>query len=411
MFRRLLFLNCVLTDFAGFIVIFAVSRSLAERDSPQWYLGFIGAGLSLSAGFGSIAGGWLAHRFDARAWFLSGAVLVVLSTLACGLTPTTSPWFVPVYWLLGIGLGCFYPPLVGWLNQGDNLHRRHRGVSRTLVLFCISWNAGLMCGQLTAGSLFSLGPVWTFGAALAIAVLNLAVALAATARVPAAMEDAAPNPAPGDDPGRAQLASSFKRLSWIANLGGNFGGSMVMYLLPGLAVAIDVTPENHGRLLGGWRAVAIVTYLVLHASSFWHYRIAVALTSQLLAAVGLMCIAAADSGLTLLLGLALLGQLQGFNYFSGLFYSTLGSSDENRSFAAGIHEATLAVGMSVGTLIGGAMGTAFNLRIPYVLAAFVLLGLSGVQYAAWRRWGLPAKRPAESIVPTAEVAAPVDASV
>lgn len=384
MLRRLLFLNCVLTDFAGFIVIFAVSRRLAELESSQWYLGLVGAGVSLSAGVGSLAGGWLAHRFDGRTWFLTGAVLLTCSTGACGVSSPGDAWFLPAYWLLGIGIGLLYPPLVGWLNRGETGHAHVAGVSRTLILFCISWNVGLMCGQLTAGSLFSWGDWWIYGVALAIAIINIVVAAIAASLVrPFSPESAgATSVAAGD----AQLAASFKRLSWIANLGGMFGGSMVIHLLPGLAVAIGIPPDDHGRLLGCWRAVVIATYLVLHVTRFWHYRIAVALGSQMLAALGLVLVASADSGAMLLGGLSLLGQLVGFNYFSGLFYSTLGSAQHSRSLAAGIHEATLATGMAIGTFIGGILGSAINVRVPYLLAAGVLLLLSTIQYLVWRRW-------------------------
>ncbi|MFO1095641.1 MAG: MFS transporter [Planctomycetaceae bacterium] len=307
MLRRLLFLNCVLTDFAGFIVIFAVSRRLAELESSQWYLGLVGAGVSLSAGVGSLAGGWLAHRFDGRTWFLIGAVLLTCSTGACGVSSPGDAWFLPAYWLLGIGIGLLYPPLVGWLNRGETGHAHVAGVSRTLILFCISWNVGLMCGQLTAGSLFSWGDWWIYGVALAIAIINIVVAAIAASLVrPFSPESAgATSVAAGD----AQLAASFKRLSWIANLGGMFGGSMVIHLLPGLAVAIGIPPDDHGRLLGCWRAVVIATYLVLHVTRFWHYRIAVALGSQMLAATDLVLVASADSGPCCWSGLSLLGQL------------------------------------------------------------------------------------------------------
>jgi predicted MFS family arabinose efflux permease len=111
--------------------------------------------------------------------------------------------------------------------------------------------------------------------------------------------------------------------------------------------------------------------------------------TQLLAAAGLVVIALADSSVTLLVGLALLGQLVGFNYFSGLFYSTAGSSQTRRALAAGIHEATLAAGMAVGTIVGGMLGTLVNHRTPYLLAAGVLVVLLVVQSVAWRNWVRP----------------------
>lgn len=102
-FNLLLYLICVLTDFATFLVVFAVSRGLAEGKAETWYLGVVGAGLSLSAGLGSLLGGWLAHRFDGRVVFVAAAVILVASTIACALVDQTSLWLLPCYWPLGIG--------------------------------------------------------------------------------------------------------------------------------------------------------------------------------------------------------------------------------------------------------------------------------------------------------------------
>ncbi len=383
-FKRLLYLICGLTDFAAFVVIFAVSRGLAEGKAESWYLGVVGAGLSLSAGVGSILGGWLAHRFDGRVVFVAGAFNLCASITACGLGDPTSLWFLPGYWLLGIGLGCLYPPLIGWLNQGEDAHANRREVSRTLILFCVSWNLGMMCGQLTAGSLFSFGADWTYGAAFSVSLLNLILAVAAVRQV-VPLSEVSKDRTPAEHEA-VELAAAFKRLSWIANLGGMFGGSMVIHLLPDLAVTIGIAAADHGKLLASWRGVIIATYLVMYRAAFWHHRLSVSVASQVLAAVGLIVIARAESAVTLLIGLTLLGQLVGYNYFSGLFYSTAGSSHERRALAAGIHEATLAVGMAIGTIVGGMLGTLVNQRVPYLLAAAVLLVMIAVQSVAWWRW-------------------------
>jgi len=165
-----------------------------------------------------------------------------------------------------------------------------------------------------------------------------------------------------------------------------FGGSMVIHLLPDLAVTIGIAADDHGKLLASWRAVIIATYLVMHRVAFWHYRLSTSLASQVLGVVGLIVIAQAESAATLLIGLTLLGQLVGYNYFSGLFYSTAGSSHDRRALAAGIHEATLAAGMAVGTIVGGVLGSLVNQRVPYLLAAAVLFVMIVVQSVAWWRW-------------------------
>lgn len=382
----ILYLICGFTDFAAFVVVFTVSRSLADAHVEPWYLGAIGAGLSFASGIGSIAGGVLASRVNARAVFVSGAVAIVLSIGACLAVDPRSLWFLPGYWLLGIGLGFLYPPLIGWLNQGDDAHTNRQEVSRRLILYCVAWNTGMMCGQLAGGSLYLQGIHWTLGTALAVATINLVVSVVAAgwvSRLHAIFPEAA------EPVHAAALATAFKRLSWIANLGGVFGASMVIHLLPDVIVSLGITSDAHGELLACWRAVIIATYLLMHYVGFWHYRLNVSLASQIFGAAGLAVIANADSAAMLLVGLALLGQLVGYNYFSGLYYSTAGSSHEGRALAAGIHEATLAAGMALGTIAGGVSGSLINHRWPYLLAAVVILILIAVQAVAWWFWARP----------------------
>lgn len=83
--KLILYAVSAVTDFSAFLVVFAVSRGLAERGAEAWYLGVVGAGLSFSAGVGSLLGGWLAHRFDSRVVFLTGTLTLCLSIAGCGL--------------------------------------------------------------------------------------------------------------------------------------------------------------------------------------------------------------------------------------------------------------------------------------------------------------------------------------
>lgn len=397
--KPLLYLICILTDFAGFVVVFAVTRGLAEQHAEPWYLGLTGAGFAFSSGMANLAGGWLAHRFDGRGVFLFGVLTVTLAILLCGQSGAESSWFLPSYWMVGFGLGSVYPTLIGWLNRGEDAHTNHRGVSRTLILFCISWNFGMMGGQLTAGSLFERGADWTYGVALAVAAVNCGLAFIAVRLVsvrwqPAVDVDRQQTESESADvtqvdPRRQLRAARFKRLGWIANLGSTFGGSLLFHLLPDLAVAIGVPADSHGGLLAYWRTVIIGMYLLMHFVNYWHYRFVTSMLSQLLAVIGLVVIATAQSATALLIGLTLHGQLAGYNYFSSLFYSTAGSSHRRRTLAAGIHEATLAAGMAMGTVAGGLLGSLVGHRTPYLLAAVVLSMLMLVQVIVWWRWFAP----------------------
>jgi MFS family permease len=117
-FKQLLYLICGLTDFSGFVVVFAVSRGMAEQHAEPWYLGVAGGGLSFSMAVASLLSGWLSHRFDSRAVIVAGTIMMGVSAAACASGDPASVWFLPRYWLLGAGLGCVYPTLIGWLNRG-----------------------------------------------------------------------------------------------------------------------------------------------------------------------------------------------------------------------------------------------------------------------------------------------------
>ena len=395
--KPLLYLICVLTDFSGFVVVFAVSRHLAEQQAELWYLGLTGAVFAFSSGMANLLSGWLSHRFDSRIMLVSGSITAALAVVACGFGDTATAWFLPRYCLLGAGLGCIYPTLIGWLNRDQDAHTNRQGVSRILILYCVSWNVGMMCGQLTAGSLFAWGLQWIYGVAFGVAVGNVVLALVATRLVTHSFRNSAEetavmeNQLPHDSTLVTNLASQetavkFKRLSWIANLGGTFGGSLIFHLLPDLAVTLGVPADNHGGLLAYGRGAVIVTYLLMHFVGFWHYRFSTSVASQVLGVIGLVMIAQAESATALFVGLTLHGQMMGYNYFSGLFYSTAGSSRNHRTLAAGVHEATLAAGMAIGTITGGVLGTMTGQRMPYVLAAVVLLVLIAVQIIAWWKW-------------------------
>lgn len=253
-----------------------------------------------------------------------------------------------------------------------------------MIVFCVAWNLGMLSGQLVGGRLLEQGTAWGLGTALAAASLNLMVGMFAVRRVrpiqPVVIEG---KEVPEKLVARANL---FKRLGWIANLGGVFGGAMVIHLLPDLMVSIGIPPREHGSLLALWRGVIILTYAAMHWSSFWHYRLGVSLGSQAIGAMGMLLIAGAHSGWMLLAGLSLLGQLVGFNYFSGLYYSTAGSHQEGRALAAGIHEATLATGMALGTMAGGWLGSHLSQRGPYALGGIFIGILMVLQVGGWLRW-------------------------
>ncbi|HBH54392.1 MAG TPA: hypothetical protein DDY91_21105 [Planctomycetaceae bacterium] len=386
-FRGWLYVICVLTDFCAFVVTFIVTRRLAEQGASPLQLGLLGAGFSFAAAVASIAAGFGSLRHGAPAPFLTGAATLLLAIIGCRQLLPGSTGFLLSYVGLGLGLGGLYPPLIGWLNQGESdMATPQSGISGRLILFCIAWNLGMMAGQLTGGALFAWGNDVALGVPCLLALVNLGLALIAARQsttlpgVPTATLLPVRN---------SQRAIAFQRLSWLANLGGMFGGSLVLHLISDLAVAIGIPAERQGEVMALWRVVIIATYLLMHRLRGWQFRLAPAIGSQLLGAAGLVVISQAGSAWSLLAGLALLGQLVGFNYFAGLFYSAAGSPQQNRAWTAALHEATLAAGMSVGTTVGGAIGNLAGHRVPYLLGAVVILLVTGGQVLGWCWWVRP----------------------
>jgi len=133
------------------------------------------------------------------------------------------------------------------------------------------------------------------------------------------------------------------------------------------------------------RVMVIVVYLVLHSTRFWHYRFGVNLVVLACAVGGLSAISFAEGPLGLYVGVFGIAVLIGFVYFSGIYYGSTGHGDDQRGFAGGMHEATLGLGVAAGSVIGGLLGTFTGERSPYLLAIVVLLLLTALQIAVFRR--------------------------
>jgi MFS family permease len=273
-----------------------------------------------------------------------------------------------------------YPAVIAWLSHSQESQQRTPVISQTLIRFCLAWNLGMICGQISGGWLFPFGRHWPIALAMTLAAADLVLVLM-TGRGPA---ETIPEPTPRKDPTQP-LSAAFAKLSWISNLGGSFSISMVFHLFPKLAVELGIPAQRHGTMLVAVRTVVIIIYLLMHTTRFWHHRFSTALTAQAAAVAGLLVLSLASTQAGLLAGLAGLGLLVGYNYFASLYYSTTGSGAENKGAASGIHEATLATGLAAGSFAGGIVGSLAGIRAPYLLAACVIATMATLQIVVYLR--------------------------
>lgn len=388
--RRLVYLFTLITEFSSFLLIFTVSRALAEGGVTLTTMGVVGGGLSVWIGGSSIISGRCADRFGRRRLMAMGTVVLFVAAaglIGCREIGSEGPLYFSIYWLAGLAMGMVYPSSYAWLSASAELEAQQhvRGVGRTIIVFALMWNLGLVSGQIVGGWSFrwlSELPLYIAGG---LALLNL-ILLTHVESAPQCEKALSTEVESEELRQKRKFAGSFVKLAWLSNLGGAFSMSMVIHLFPKLAVHLGVPSEQHGMILAVTRGVVISVYFGLYFTHFWHLRLVPAVVSQLLAVIGLLLISYSSGVASLMLGLVFLAQLLGFNYFASLYYATLATTHERRGTASGIHEATLALGFAAGSFLGGIVGDVGGLQMPYRLGAAVIVALVLLQVMIyWRQ--------------------------
>ena len=396
--KPLLYVITWLTDFAVMLVVFCVSRGLAESGAGLLKMGVIGAVFSFLHAGSSVLFGRLSDRYGRPRFIAAGAVLLTLFAAGCfGLAPDR-PIYIVLYCSIGLALGMMYPAMVAWISAAREGSRQ---ISGGIIRFCVAWNLGMISGQLTGGFLFPIGRTVPLLVAVCLGTAVVGLVIIAS-RVPSYRKASAAAPVSGSavsgstasepaasvsEPGAVQPgAMLFARLNWIANIGSAFSLSMILHLFPKLAFSLGVPSAQHGTILAVMRGVIIIVYFLLHFTRFWQGRFAFPLIAQAVAVAGLVFLFTARALPGLLTGLIGLAVLVGYNYFAGLYYSNAGSLSGNRGRTSGLHEGTLGGGIALGSLCGGVIGSVAGIQSPYLLGSIVILCLMAVQIAVYRRF-------------------------
>ena len=378
---HLFYLITMLHDAALNIFIFTVSRELAETGAGLFLMGLFGMGFSVAFAVSSFVFGGVSDRKGKKLFMYLGVLVVLASSILCYLLPPGTPFYLAAYTGAGLSGGLLYPPIISWLNRRHSLSSHSRGISSTVVRFSISWNLGVLLGNYSAGKIFELSSTAPFLLAAGACVVNLLILRVLIPSKPGNRRRTAPvhHEKPSTvsaDPEKARL---FVTLSWTANIGGAFIGSMMIHLFPQLAVEMGIAPELHGTLLSITRAAVMATYLIMHTTAFWQYRFPVLLSLQGLTIGGLLVMFFAQGAGAVLIALICVAFLGGHNYFAGLFYGNANAGQENRGASSGLHQGTIATGVALGSLGGGIIGVFYGARAPYLLAIAVIFFLAALQ--------------------------------
>lgn len=386
-----------MTDAINSIFVFTLTRWLAETDGDLRRLGLLGACSSLSYALSAAVSGHLSDRFGRRRLIATGAVSFA-AAYGLALHSLSLPLIYAEAALAGLAIALVFPPLIPLLNSGHLAGDRGRASTRPIILFCLSWNLGVISGNVTAGSLFPGGPELGLWIGLALCLVHLVVTLGlrvpppspgavAAASLPAldGTAEIAPEPA---DPGVGRDVMRFFAIAgWAANVAASFAMSLVLFIFPRLLTSLDVPAPVHGAMIMSVRVSVIAVYFLLHFTGFWRYRLTPAMIAQLAAVAGLGLLGTASGTPALTAGVMLIGVMMGYNYFTSIFYSTTGFDEHRRGLATGLHEVTLAIGFTGGAFGGGYFGALLGMRAPYLLCAGIVavsLSLQALAYAVFR---------------------------
>jgi MFS family permease len=402
--RANLYLLTYLSDLCSTLFLFTGTRYLAEHDGDLMHLGILGVCGSLSYALSAAVVGHLCDRFGRRRLIALGSLTLAGANVAALQTMET-PWIYLEYALSGVALSLIFPPLIALFSTdedgGGSRGDRGRSSTRPLILFCLSWNLGVVSGNLTGGTVFAIDPQLCLKLGIGLCLVHFTLTLLNAHAVRRRQQT--PVPVPSLD-GTAELAREtlepptqpvatmrlFAFTGWLGNMAAAFGISLVLYIFPQLAASLEIDAPTHGFMVMTSRFGVVSMYLLLHFTSFWRYRIEPGLVASACAIAGLWLLANATTVPLLTCGIVLVGILMGYNYFSSIFYSTTGFSDRRRGLAAGVHEAMIALGFTVGSLGGGYAGKMMGVRAPFEICIAAIVCISALQliaFVALRRRG------------------------
>lgn len=284
------------------------------------------------------------------------------------------PWLLALIGVKGMLMSMFWPPLMGWISTGLNgPELNHR-----LSIFNLSWSTGAILGSLLGGMLFSLAPQFAFTTS-AISCFLAAVALTLTS---AKVNDftgintdtsceTAQTPV---DPHLVKLPT----FQWIARVGLLLGWIAFGALrVPSASLLNEMSLDAglHGIICSEINLIMLICFFLLGRFTRWHYNFRIITITALVLMGSLIGVGISQNAGQLLFFVFLASPVLAFIYSSHLYYSVSGSG--HRQGSAALHEILLALGFSIGSFGGGAIGHSLGLRNVYFVVAGII-GLSQI---------------------------------
>lgn len=300
-------------------------------------------------------------------------VLLSVLTVAMRLSPTLAGLFA-CFAALGLALAFFWPSVMGCLSSG----RESRELASTMVRFNLSWCVAAiispyMCGWMNerrSGSPLWVAAAFFLASGLLVFTWNRKASKSGTGWQPQ-------TPAEGDAP-MPDASTPLRFPAWVGIFGTYFGQAVLVAVFPLIGrERYGLTESGVGLLLLIRAFTNAAGFVGLGALTGWHFRLSPMIAGQAVGIAGFGLMLAARSPVMLGASMALLGFSAAMSYSASIFHGVAGSVNRPRRMA--IHEATLATGLVLGSVLGGAVYGAFDYRPVYAMAGAVLLATALIQ--------------------------------
>ncbi len=328
-----------------------------------------------------LAGLFLGSHNPRNTTRLASAV-ICLSTAAVGvITWVILRWHkesnLGLIWLIiaagmiaGAATSLYWPFLMSWVSEnleGELLNRR-------LGNYNSSWSSSLIIGPLIGGILVQrsiLLPAIFVTTGLIVCFISLNFSTDSKFHTALFSDNGGKKSNSGNN------RSDILRMRWVARIAlfcswACIGVARSQYAL--LFTSMHYSEAMFGVLITVFGACNFSALTLAGKSTFWHFKPALLLCSQLMLVISLLMIIFTKSLPLIILAFIILGCGFGFAYGSHLYYGTCGA--KRRSVQMAIHEGTISCGVIVGSGTGGYIAGKFGDLQPYwFMLALVIAGM------------------------------------
>ena len=330
-------------------------------------IGYFSALWSLSYVLGCIFVRPFFSKILPRFLMIGSSLLMCLFVLLILFTKVFEVAFI-YYALYGLAASFFWPPVIGWFSQDIEGAK----LGKTMSYFNFSWNAGLILGPFLAGILSAVNSELPLYAGGLFYFITGTIIAAASLLLPKIKLDRGSVTSVDEQTPKVDGSTILRFPGWIGMFIAFGLSGVVMNIFPVFAVEeLLFRKEIIGVLIQSRNYIAVIVFILLGHSIFWHFKISIILTCQVVLACLFFSMNFISSPVVFAVYISLIGGIRAYSYSSSLFHGISGSI--NRAGRIAVHEVLLNSGLIFGSSMGGLIYQNFSMTVVYYFCSSIAM--------------------------------------